>query len=48
MRAGPEIGRIQLQPQECGVQPHVPAALDSLALDDADAPLPVCAAKVEN
>lgn len=42
------LGEVQWQPQECGVQPHEPP-LDSLALEEAvEAPLPVCAAKVEN
>lgn len=42
------MSAVQLQPQECGVQPQPAASLDSLALDEADAPLPVCAANVEN
>lgn len=43
------LSETQWQPQECGVQPQAPPLpLDSVALEDADAPLPVCAAKVEN
>ncbi len=48
MRSELEAGGIQLQPQECGVQPQAPAPVDSVESAEADAPLPVCAAKVEN